>query len=65
MNGFFKAASLFSFLGAVAFIYVLIQSGRFAFVGMIIVMLCNGISFWEKSLQRESDIAQNEESTEE
>jgi hypothetical protein len=65
MNGFFKAASLFSFLGAVAFIYVLIQSGRFAFVGMIIVMLCNGISFWEKSLKEESDIAQNEESTEE
>ncbi len=65
MNGFFKAASIFSFLGAIAFVYVLIQSGRFAFVGMIIVMLCNGISFWEKSLKRESDLVQNEASTEE
>ncbi len=64
MNGLFKAASIFSFMGAVGFILVHLETGKFAFIGMVIVMLCNGFIFWKKSSERKHDVIHNEEKTE-
>ena len=55
MNNFFKAASIFSFIGSIAFFFVVAQTGKLAMLGMSLVMVCNGVSFWDKSTASEAD----------
>ncbi len=64
MNSFFKAASILSFVGAVGFFLVVAETGKMAMLGMSLVMICNGVSFWEKSTESESDSSKKEENLE-
>ncbi len=54
MKSFFIMSSILSFVGALAFILVVMETGKLAFIGMSIVMVCNGISFWSKSTAKEN-----------
>ena len=56
MSQYFKLASVLSFIGAAAFILVVIETGKVAFLGFTVVMLCNGISLWKKSKEKSSDL---------
>ncbi len=64
MNNFFKTASILSFIGAIGFFFVVAQTGKLAMLGMSLVMVCNGVSFWDKSTASEADISKKEENVE-
>jgi hypothetical protein len=48
MRGYFKVASILSFIGSAAFIFVSMETGKLVFIVFSLIMLCNGIDFWTK-----------------
>ena len=65
MNDFYKMASILSFVGAVAFVFIAFENGKLALVAMAFVMLCNGINFWMKCNEKVSEIGKKAEDAKE